>query len=255
MKKITLIVFSVSLMLSGFVKAEQFKVMVFTKTDGWHHKSQLEGVLALRKLAQKHFFELEWHEDASRINDKNLTQFDAIIFLSTTGNILSDEQQKSLEKFIQSGKGYVGVHSASDTEYDWPWYRKLVGRMFVIHPVNQTARVNVVNRNFPGVELMPDSFLWTDEFYQFSEPEVKGLNTILTVDETTYDPKADWGKIKGEGNGSFHPVSWYHEFDGGRSFYTALGHIPAIYEDDMFLSHLYGGIYWAATGKGLLADK
>ncbi|MGL1957760.1 MAG: ThuA domain-containing protein [Colwellia sp.] len=240
---------------SAIAQAKQFKVLLFTKTDGWHHKSINEGVTALRKMAVAHHFDLEWHEDASRINDENLKQFDVIIFLLTSGNILNNSQQASMEKFIQSGKGFVGVHSASDTEYQWPWYQKLVGRNFVIHPQIQTAKLKVENKNFPGLEGMPSELLWTDEWYEFGDEHTDSLQYILSIDETTYDPKADWGHVKGDGMGSFHPIAWYHYYDGGRSFYTGLGHVAATYSNPIFLSHLFGGIYWAATGKGLTVKK
>lgn len=232
-------------------EAQQFKALLFSRTNGWHHESINRGVDAIMEMAEQHNFAVEWHEDPTRFNDKNLEQFQVIIFLNTTGDILNDEQQAAMEKFIRSGKGFVGIHSASDTEYDWPWYNQLVGRMFHIHPAIQTARIKVLDRKFPGFERMPDDMLWTDEWYEFGEEKVKGLNYILSVDESTYDPKADWGRVAGTGNGSFHPVAWYHTFDGGRAFYTALGHLPSKYRDETFRDHLYGGIYWAATGKGM----
>ena len=240
-----------TMLVSVSAQAKQFNVLLFSKTDGFHHRSINAGVTAIEKMAERHFFNVEWHEDAGMFNDKALSRFDAVIFLNTTGNILNEEQQAAFEKFYKAGKGFVGIHSASDTEYEWEWYTKLVGRLFVIHPANQTAKIDVLDRNFPGVERMPDSFLWTDEWYQFGPEQVKGLNYILSVDESTFDPKADWGRVKGEGMGKFHPISWYHEFDGGRSFYTNLGHMPTGFSDEIFLNHLFGGIFWAATGKGL----
>ncbi len=246
-----ILIFIVNIFFTCAISAEQFKVLVFTKTTGWHHESILDAVSAVRSLSEKHHFEMEWHEDASRINDDNLQQFDAIMFLSTSGDILNDDQKRAMEKFIRSGKGFIGVHSASDTEYDWEWYTQLVGRMFEIHPVIQTASLQLESRNFPGLERMPDSLLWTDEWYDLSPEKVEGLNYLLSVDERSYDTKSDWGDKKGDGMGDFHPISWYHDFDGGRSFYTALGHLPAVYKNELFLDHLYGGIYWAATGKGI----
>ncbi len=237
--------------LTGFAQKKQFKALLFTRTAGWHHESINEGVDAIRLMAERNFFDIEWHEDPSRFNDKNLEQFDVIIFLNTTGDIFNEEQQAAMEKFIRAGKGFVGIHSASDTEYDWPWYTKLVGRMFRIHPAIQTARIKVLDRKFPGFELMPDEQLWTDEWYEFGEEKTTGLNYLLSVDEKTFDPKADWGRVAGTGMGSFHPLAWYHNYDGGRSFYTALGHLPSKFTDPGFLAHLYGGIYWAATGKGM----
>ncbi|WP_062063755.1 ThuA domain-containing protein [Cellvibrio sp. OA-2007] len=232
-------------------QAQQFNVLLFTKTSGWHHESVNEGVTAMRAMALRHHFNIDWHEDASIFNDEKLKNYQAVIFLLTTGDILNDEQQAAMERFIRSGKGFVGIHSASDTEYDWDWYTKMVGRTFHIHPVIQTAELTVTNRKFPGVERMPERFLWTDEWYEFGAERIKGLNYILTVDEQTYDPKVSWGDKKGEGMGKFHPIAWYHDYDGGRAFYTALGHLPATYSDSLFLEHIYGGLYWAATGKGL----
>jgi len=237
------------------LQAKQFKVLLFTKTDGWHHKAINEGVTGFRNMARKHHFELEWHEDASRLNDENLKQFDVIVFLLTTGNILDAKQKLAMEKFIQSGKGFVGIHSASDTEYQWPWYQKLVGRHFIIHPEIQTAKLKVESRDFPGLATMPDELLWTDEWYEFSDAQIDNLHYILSVDESSFDPIADWGEVKGQGMGKFHPIAWYHQFDGGRSFYTGLGHLPANYENPLFLAHLYGGIYWAATGKGIKSSS
>lgn len=233
--------------------AEQFNVLLFTSTQGYHHQSQLEGVVAMRELAKKHFFTVDWQEDPSVFNDENLTKFQAIVFLSTTGDILNPEQKAAMERFIKSGKGFVGIHSASDTEYKWEWYTKLVGRSFHIHPVIQTAELQVTNRKFPGLERMPDRLLWTEEWYEFGPENTKGLNYILAVNEQSYDPKVTWaGKnISGVGMGKFHPIAWFHNYDGGRSFYTALGHTAADYVDPLFLEHIYGGIYWAATGKGL----
>lgn len=234
--------------------APQFKVLMISTTNGWHHDAISEAVPAIRGLAAKHQFEVVWEENIERMfTAESLEEFDVIMFVLTTGDILDPAQQALMEKFVQSGKGFVGIHSASDTEYDWPWYTRLVGRMFHIHPSIQTARLSVVDRNFPGVERMPDRFWVTDELYEFGEDKVAGLNTLLTVDERTYNPVADWGpgNKSGKGMGDFHPMSWYHNFDGGRSFYTALGHLPAVYDDELFLEHLYGGIYWAATGKGI----
>lgn len=251
LSKFSLCICLLSLSLSSY--AEQFNVLLFTMTQGFHHQSQLEGVAAMRQLADKHFFKVDWQEDPAVFNDKNLEKFQAIVFLSTTGDILNPEQKAAMERFIKSGKGFVGIHSASDTEYQWEWYTKLVGRSFHIHPVIQTAELQVTDRKFPGLERMPDRLLWTEEWYEFGPENIKGLNYILAVDEKTYDPVTDWKVKQGKGMGKFHPIAWYHEYDGGRSFYTALGHVAADYSDPLFLEHVYGGVYWAATGKGLKA--
>ncbi|TYK67246.1 ThuA domain-containing protein [Colwellia echini] len=238
-------------MLSNNVSAKQFNALLFTKTDGWHHSSVLEGVSAIKKIAQTHHFDVSWQEDAAQFNTDNLAKYDVVIFLLTTGDVLNAKQQQAFKAFIQQGKGFVGIHSAADTELEWSWYKELVGRTFVIHPAIQTAKVSVINKDFPGVEQMPSTFLWTDEYYQYSKPHSDKLNYILSVDEDTYSPDADWGEVKSDGMGDFHPMAWFQNYDGGRSFYSGLGHLPENYSQPMFLSHLYGGIYWAATGKGL----
>ena len=231
--------------------AQQFNVLLFTKTNGFHHESINEGVTAMRGMAKRHDFALDWHEDASIFSDEKLQKYQAVVFLLTTGDILNDEQQAAMERFVRAGKGFVGIHSASDTEYDWDWYTKMVGRTFHIHPTNQSADLQVLDRKFPGLDRMPDRLLWTDEWYEFGAERIKGLNYILAVDEQTYNPNVQWGEKKGVGMGKFHPVAWYHNYDGGRAFYSALGHLPATYSDPLFLEHIYGGLYWAATAKGM----
>lgn len=228
---------------------KQFKALLVTTTNGWHHEALHYGVVALKELATKNYFDITLFENPNGFTDQYLAQFQVVIFLNTTGNIFDSAQQKTMERFIQSGKGFVGIHSASDTEYDWEWYTKLVGRMFHIHPAIQTAKLNILDASFPGLQGFANNKQWTDEWYEFGPEKIAGLNYILAVDESTYDPKVQWGDKKGIGMGKLHPVSWYHNYDGGRAFYTALGHMPAIYSDAAFLNHLYAGILWAATGK------
>ena len=121
--------------------------------------------------------------------------------------------------------------------------------MFHIHPAIQTAQLNIIDDTFPGLQGFANHKLWTDEWYEFGPEKITGLQYVLSVDESSYNPKVQWGAKIGNGMGALHPVAWYHNYDGGRSFYTAFGHIPAIYSDPAFLNHLYAGIYWAATGK------
>jgi type 1 glutamine amidotransferase len=243
------------LLTAGPALAEQFSVLLFSKTAGWHHESINNGVTAIQNLGRLHDFGVFWTEDASRVfNDKELAKYKVVIFLCTTGDVLNDEQQGAFERFIRAGGGFVGIHSAADTEYGWPWYTKMVGHMFHIHPSVQTATIKVEDFNFPGMDRFAKRFLWTEEWYEFGPPTSDKLKFLLSVDEKTYKPAADWGAKKGHGMGDFHPVSWYQDYDGGRAFYTALGHLPGSYSDTNFLHHIYGGIYWAATGNGFKAE-
>ena len=229
---------------------KQFKALLVTTTRGWHHEAIHPGVIALQQMAAKNFFDVTLWENPGGFTDKFVEDFQVIIFLHTTGDIFDSTQQKVMERFIESGKGFVGIHSASDTEYDWDWYTKLVGRMFYIHPAQQTAKLKVLDPAFPGLQGFANGKLWTDEWYSFGPEKINDLHYILSVDESTYNPKA--GSPQGkhtDGMGALHPIAWYHNYDGGRSFYTALGHIPSIFSDASFLDHLYAGILWAATGK------
>ncbi len=251
-KNLSIIIFlfvQLTCCLISVAQSKQFKALLVTTTKGWHHESVHSGVLAIQQLGVKNFFDVVLLEDPQGFTDKYLEQFKAVIFLNTTGDILDSAQQKVMERFIQSGKGFVGIHSASDTEYEWDWYTKLVGRMFHIHPAIQTAKVNVVDPTFPGLQGFISNKLWTDEWYEFGPEKITDLHYVLSIDETSYNPAVEWGNKKGAGMGKLHPVAWYHNYDGGRSFYTALGHMPSVYSDPIFLSHLYAGIFWAATGK------
>jgi uncharacterized protein len=237
------------LSMPGAAQQKQFKALVVTTTKGWHHESVHAGFIAIKELGAKNFFDVVLLENPNGFTDKVLKDFQVVIFLNTTGDIFDTAQQKVMERFIQSGKGFVGIHSASDTEYDWEWYTKLVGRMFYIHPAIQTGRLKILDTKFPGLQGFADGRLWTEEWYQFGPEKVTDLNYILGVDESSYNPKVQWGEKKTEGMGALHPLAWYHEFDGGRSFYSALGHLPTNFSEPAFLNHLYAGIFWAATGK------
>ncbi len=256
MKAHKLLLTSLLGLLATTARAEQFSVLLFSKTAGWHHESILEGVTAIRGLARLHDFNVFWTEHAERVfNDTELRKYKAVIFLSTTGDALNDEQQAAFERYIRAGGGFVGIHAAADTEYGWPWYTKMVGHMFHIHPAVQTATLQVEDRNFPGMDRFAKRFLFTEEWYEFDAARSSKLRYLLSVDETTYEPHAKWGPKEGKGMGKLHPIAWYQEYDGGRAFYTALGHLPATYGDANFMHHVYGGIYWAATGKGYTAEQ
>ena len=230
--------------------AQQFSVAVFSKTAGWHHEAINEAVTGIRELGKLHHFDVFWTEDPNRLfKDEELSKHAVVMFLLTTGDALNDEQQATFERYIRGGRGFVGVHSAADTEYRWPWYTRMVGHMFRRHPAIQTAMVNVESRDFPGMERFAQRFLATEEWYEFDAARSPALKYLLSVDESTYQPteprRAEAKTMP------LHPISWYQPYDGGRAFYTALGHLSATYSDPFFMHHLYGGIYWAATGKGV----
>src|SRR5215217_283462 len=197
-----LLVLALLLTTTFIVNAQQFKALLFTKTAGFHHTSIHEGVAGIRNLASRHSFSVDWQENADVFNDKDLAKYQVVIFLNTTGDILNDAQQAAFEKYIKSGKGWVGIHSAADTEYDWAWYGKMVGMYFKTHPAQQTAFLDVKDSNFPGLERFPKRLLWTDEWYEYKKPyNADDLKILITIDEKSYDPKTN----QGTGMGAEHP--------------------------------------------------
>jgi len=223
--------------LSAFsFKAKTPKILVFSKTAGFHHASIPVGMAAIQKLGMENKFEVDTTTDASKFTEQNLKQYAAVVFLSTTGDVLNAEQQTAFEHYIQSGKGYVGVHAATDTEYDWPWYNKLVGAYFLGHPKQQDAVLTVIDNNFAATKNLPKTWKRFDEWYSFKDFHWDDVHVLITIDETSYE---------GGKNGSYHPMSWYHDYDGGRAFYTELGHTDESYADPLYLGHLLGGIKYA----------
>ncbi|MEB0261231.1 MULTISPECIES: ThuA domain-containing protein [unclassified Mucilaginibacter] len=231
---LTCLIISVS-----FAKAKP-KVLVFCKTAGFHHESIAVGIPAIIKLGKENNFDVDTTTNSVKFTTANLKQYAAVIFLSTTGDVLNNEQQTAFEQYIKSGKGFVGIHAATDTEYDWPWYGNLVGAYFKSHPAKQQeANLDVVDRDFPATNHLPATWRRLDEWYNFKwiAPD---LHVLIKIDEKSYT---------GGENGDNHPMSWYHNYDGGRAFYTALGHTDASYADPLYLKHLLGGIQYAIGKK------
>ncbi|HWD88318.1 MAG TPA: ThuA domain-containing protein [Mucilaginibacter sp.] len=214
------------------------KVLVFSKTAGFHHASIAVGIPAIIKLGQENNFDVDTTTDASKFTTENLKQYAAVIFLSTTGTVFNDAERAAFTKYIESGGGFVGIHSATDTEYDWPWYGKLVGAYFKNHPSKQqVATLHITDPNFIATKGLPIEWKRLDEWYNFRVvPSDKDVHVLITIDEKTYE---------GGNDGDYHPMSWYHSYDGGRAFYTALGHTDESYSDPLYLKHILGGIKYA----------
>ncbi|MEK6478162.1 ThuA domain-containing protein [Catalinimonas sp. 4WD22] len=212
------------------------KVLVFSKTAAFQHASIPAGVAAIQKLGAENGFEVDTTTNSAMFQEDTLTKYAAVIFLNTTGNVLDYQQEAAFERYIQAGGGYVGIHAASDTEYDWGWYGRLVGGYFNGHPAPQEARFIIKDKNFPATEFFQDT-VWTrtDELYNFKKLN-PNVNVLITIDESSYE---------GGTNGDYHPMSWYHDYDGGRAFFTELGHTDESYQEENYLKHLLGGIQYA----------
>lgn len=212
-------------------------VLVFSKTNGYRHQAIPNGIQALQELGQKHGFEVEATEDSTVFRPDRLSAFDVVVFLNTSGNVVDPAGQEAVRNFIQAGGGYVGIHSASAGEYNWDWYGRLVGAFFDGHPSIQKATVHVETPSHPSTRMLPVEWTRRDEWYNFRSNPRDSVQVLLTLDESTYE---------GGTMGDDHPIAWCHEFDGGRSWYTALGHTKASYTSSLFRQHVLGGLRWAA---------
>lgn len=222
------------ILLSCEKEDQKVRVLIFSKTSGYRHESIGVGKLAILELAKKNNFEADTTEDASYFNENNLKQYRAVVFLNTTQDVLDHYQQADFERFIQAGGGYVGIHAAADTEYEWSWYGELTGAYFKSHPQIQTAKF-IKKENSELSNGLPDEWTRTDELYNYKKISDK-IKVLYTLDESSYS---------GGENGDYHPIAWYHEFDGGRAFYTGMGHTKECYEDSLFLLHISQGLQYA----------
>ena len=214
------------------------RVLVFSKTKGFRHASIPVGKRTLMQMGNENGFSVDTTENAGLFNETNLKRYGLVLFLNTTGDVLDEGQQAAFERYIQAGGGYVGIHAAADTEYGWPWYNKLAGGQFASHPGNpnvQTGEAYVTGKQHPSMFGFPEKWKIKDEFYDYKNFN-KDVNVLVKIDENSYKE----GKM-----GADHPMIWYHEYDGGKAFYTAFGHPDETYSDPVFLKNLLGGIKWA----------
>ncbi|MFG1801008.1 ThuA domain-containing protein [Micromonospora carbonacea] len=214
-----------------------YDVLVFSKTAGFRHDSIAVGTQAIRDLGAANSFTVTATEDAAQFTTANLARFEAVIFLNTTGDVLNDSQQAAFESYIGAGGGYVGVHAAADTEYNWPFYGNLVGAWFASHPAIQQARVKVEDRAHAATAHLGQTWTRTDEWYDFRTNARSTAHVLASLDESSYS---------GGAMGGDHPHAWCKTYNGGRSFYTGGGHSQSSYSEAAFRAHLLGGIRYAA---------
>lgn len=216
--------------------AQTQRILIFSKTAGFRHASIKEGRQFFLDWGKKENIAVDTTENAESFNEENLKRYNAVVFLSTTGDVLNQSQQVYFERYIQAGGGYVGIHAASDTEYDWPWYNGLMGGYFASHPGNpnvQNGKMIVLDKNHPSTAHLPETFERKDEFYDFKSLKTDILKFLVKVDEKSYKD----GKM-----GDFHPMAWYHDFDGGKSFYTNYGHTPETFSEPLMTEHIIKGL-------------
>ncbi|WBB79182.1 ThuA domain-containing protein [Micromonospora sp. WMMD882] len=220
-------------------ETDPFSVLVFSKTAGFRHGSIPAGITAIKQLGAANDFTVDTTEDGAAFTDANLAKYQAVVWLSTTGDVLNADQQAAFERYVQAGGGYAGIHAASDTEYDWPWYGELVGAYFNSHPANQTATVKVEDPAHPSTADLPDRWSRYDEWYNYRTNPRGDVHVLASLDEKSYTPGS--GAM-----GADHPIAWCQDYDGGRAWYTGGGHTNESYAEPDFLAHLLGGIQTAA---------
>jgi type 1 glutamine amidotransferase len=220
-----------------FWKQEPLRILFFTKTSGFRHSSIPVAIQAMEKMVREQGWEAVITEDAEMFTESRLKGFHVVVFLLTTGDVLNRDQEQAMEAFIRSGKGFVGIHSAADTEYEWAWYGKLVGAYFKSHPAVQKARVVIEDSEHPTVRFLPRVWEREDEWYDYRENPREHVKVLARVDEASY---------RGGTMGADHPIIWCREFEGGRSWYTGMGHTEGSYQDELFLRTIAEAIKWAA---------
>ena len=211
------------------------RVLVYTRTTGWRHDSIPAAVDTLRALAAQAGMQVVHTEDPAMFSDEGLSTFRVVAFANTTGDILDDTQQAAFERYVRAGGGWLGLHSAADTGYDWPWYGELAGAWFASHPPGlQSSRVVFEGGHGPA---LASTWRVTDELYNYRDNPRPRVSVVATVDE---------GDYAGGTMGADHPIAWCHERLGGRAWYTGLGHDSALYADPTFRAHLLRGLRYAS---------
>ena len=216
-------------------------MLVFSKTSGFRHGSIEAGLDAIRQLGVANGFGVDATEDAAAFTASQLAGYEAVVFLSTTGDVLGPEQETAFEDYVRNGGGYVGIHAAADTEYDWAWYGGLVGAYFLSHPEPQDATLLVEEHDHESTAHLGDTWERFDEWYDFRDNPRDRVHVLLSVDPAT---------VVGSQMGGDHPIAWCHDYDGGHAWYTALGHTDESWAEPAFLQHVLGGIRTAAGIAG-----
>ncbi|QDU69126.1 ThuA domain-containing protein [Engelhardtia mirabilis] len=221
---------------------EERGVLVFSRTAGFRHGSIPAGIARLEAVAGELGLPFEATEDASAFADDNLARFRAVVFLNTTGDVLNLGQEAAFERWIRAGGGFMGVHAASDTEYDWPFYRQLIGAHFLSHPAIQAAAVDVLDHDHPSTRHLDGRWVRTDEWYDFRAEPSSQFSVLLELDESSYEGE----RMVADGHGASHPIAWFRELGLARCFYTGGGHTDAAYDEPDFVQHLRGALAWVA---------
>ncbi|MFV9551368.1 ThuA domain-containing protein [Algibacter sp. PT7-4] len=248
LKKIVTIVLLI--LTFGIVQSQQCNpsILVFSKTEAFRHKSIPTGIKFLSELANKNKWKIKFSEDSNDFYKENLNQYNVLVFLNTSGDIFDKKQKEALQDYMANGNGFIGIHAASDTEKEWPWFTEMIGATFKSHPKVQNATLIIDKSNsHPAINHLNEKEVFKDEWYNFLNPVAKHVNVLASLDESSYQGK--------KMNTNNHPITWYHYYDGGRVFYTGLGHTKEVYSDSRFKKMIYGAILWASNIENVKAPS
>lgn len=242
LKKLICLVLVIFSFKGVYSQYNNVNILVFTKTAGFRHKSIPKGIAFMDDVADKNHWNISFTENSEDFTDENLNQYDVLVFLNTSGDLFDDNQKQALKQYVAHGNGFVGIHAASNTEMEWPWFTDMIGATFKNHPKVQNAALQINKKDeHPAVMHLNDIEVFKDEWYNFLKPVAKHVNVLASLDEDSYQGKKMNTKI--------HPITWYHHYDGGRVFYTGMGHTDEIYDDVRFEKMIQGAIFWAADLK------
>jgi len=213
------------------------RALVYTRTTQYRHDSIPTAVTAVGELGRDVGLEVDATEEPAAFAPEALADYRVVVFLSTSGDVLSDEGHAAFSDWVRDGGGFVGVHLAAGTEPSWDFFGDLIGARFTRHPHFQPAVVTVEDQRHPATSHLPAQWSFSDEWYEFAPNPRGSVRVLASVDERGYE---------GGTMGPDHPLAWCHENCGGRSFYTSLGHAEAAYADPHFRAHLAGALRWAA---------
>jgi type 1 glutamine amidotransferase len=218
-------------------RGASIRVLMLTATAGFRHDSIATARQVMTTLATSTGeFTLSVTEDLSAISSSNLAGYDVIAFVLTSGELdLSNAQKTALTEFVSGGRGFIGIHSASDTLYDWADYGRLVGAYFKEHPWTQPAAVIVENTTHPATSGLGERFSLLEEFYTFRDNPRGRVQVLLRLDAISVGSTGDY------------PLAWAQSFGTGRAYYNALGHFSETWTDQRFQRQLLGAIRWAAN--------
>ena len=244
------IALALSLLVPSLASAQ---VLVFSKSLDFVHPSVPAGIVAMKKLGVDYGFKVDQTDDATYFNDDSLAKYDAVVFLNNCAigeTLLTDPEKAAFERFIRGGGGYAGIHCASSIHQLWTWYTLLVGAVVETHTNVTPGIIHVEDHYHLSTAALPDTFSHVEEYYIWkampaplwlSEPSQ--VKVLMTLQEHSAGVKAGW------------PLSWYHEYDGGRSWYTALGHTEESYKEPLVLAHMLGGIRYAMNRPAVVGTK